>query len=325
MSLDKNKLGGALLYVAIAVLLTIAIDWCLGSACAWLYHRSKYGIFRRQQYVLNEAKDDIIILGSSRASHQYIPSIISDSLGMSCYNAGSEGMCIYYHYAILASMIERGFCPKVVVYDVFNLDTKIHPGPTFTLDAALDRLAPHYGEYICIDSLFANKGWKEKLKLQSLSYRYNSKLVQSIKCNFIPSPEDNGYEAVQGKLKDSMQFHQETYDDCLLDSLKLCYMNKMIDLAERHHIRLFFVLSPYFVDNPSRAYDVAIEIARAHGVDVIDCYNDPTMMKREWFRDLMHLNDEGAHIWSAYFSHILKGKISYMYAKEQKNCSSYQQ
>ena len=105
MAVNKNKFGGAFLYIVAAILLIVAMDLCLGGVSAWLYHRSKYGIFHRQQYILNESKDDIIILGSSRVSHHYIPSILTDSLGMSCYNAGSEGMCIYYHYAMLAAMI----------------------------------------------------------------------------------------------------------------------------------------------------------------------------------------------------------------------------
>lgn len=309
MAIDKNKLGGAFLCITAVILLIIAMDLCFGGASAWLYHRSKYSIFHRQQYILTDCRDDIIILGSSRASHHYVPSVLTDSLRMSCYNAGSDGMCIFFHYAMLAAMIERGHCPKVVIYDVMNLDAEDYPGPTFTLDATLDRLAPHYGEFLCIDSLFEYKGWKEKLKLLSLSYRYNSKLVQAIKCNFIPSPENNGYEVVNGNLKESMKFHHEDYDECALDPIKLDYMQKMVGLAKEHHIRMFFVLSPYFVDNPSRAYDAAKEIAWKNNVEVIDCYNDPVMMKRELFRDLMHLNDKGAHVWTAYLAHILKEKM----------------
>lgn len=310
MAVNKNKLGGALLCIVAAVLLVFLMDFCLGGANAWLYHRSQYGIFHRQQYVLNESEDDIIILGSSRASHHYVPSIISDSLGMSCYNAGSEGMCIYYHYAMLASMIERGHRPKVVIYDVMNLDIQEYPGPTFTLDAALDRIAPHYGEFECLDNLFALNGWKERLKLMFLTYRYNSKSVQSIKCNFIPSPEDNGYEKVSGHLPDDVAFESLDYGNYNIDTLKLQYLNKLIHLAKANHIQLIFVLSPYYKDNPSNALDVAKETAEQNGLILIDCYNDPEMMKRELFRDVMHLNDEGAHEWSSFLAHILRNKLN---------------
>lgn len=310
-NLNKNRLGGALLCILSMVILIVVMDLCLGGVSSWLYHRSQYGIFHRQQYILNESKDDIIILGSSRASHHYVPGIISDSLGMSCYNAGSEGMCIYYHYAMLSAIIERGHYPKVVIYDVMDLDAMEYPGPTFTFDAAIDRLAPHYGEYECIDSLFYLKDWKEKLKLHSLSYRYNSKLVQSIKCNFIPLPEDHGYEKVVGKLPDNLDFKKEKYNDCALDSLKLLYIQKMVDLAKGHQVKMFFVFSPSFKDDPSKAYDAVKEIAHRNQIDVIDCYNEPVLMKRELFRDLMHLNDDGAHVWSSYLAHILKDKLKH--------------
>ena len=308
MALNKNKLGGALLSILAVLLLLVLMDLCVGGVSSWLYHRSKYGIFHRQLYVLNESRDDIIILGSSRASHHYVSSIFADSLYMSCYNAGSEGMCIYYHYAMLAAMIERGHCPKIVIYDVMDLDAMEHPGPTFTLDAALDRLAPHYGEFECIDSLFDLKDWKEKLKLQSLTYRYNSKLVQSVKCNFLPLPEDNGYEKVVGKLPDNMNFTKVEYNDCELDSQKLWYMQKIVELAKSHRIKMFFVLSPSFRNDPSAAYDATNVIAHRNQIEVIDCYNEPALMKRELFRDVMHLNDDGAHVWSSYLAHILKIK-----------------
>lgn len=309
MAQNKNKLGRTLLSILVVLLLLVLMDICVGGVSSWLYHRSKYGIFHRQLYVLNESREDILILGSSRASHQYVSSIFADSLNISCYNAGSEGMCIYYHYAMLAAMIERGHCPQVVIYDVMDLDAMAHPGPTFTLEAALDRLAPHYGEYESIDSLFDLKDWKEKLKLQSLTYRYNSKLVQSIKCNFMPLPEDNGYEKVVGNLPGNMEFLKEEYNNCNLDSQKLLYMQKLVDLAKNHQIKLYFVFSPSFKDNPSKAYDALKEIASRNNIEVIDCYNEPTLMKRELFRDLMHLNDEGAHVWSAYLAHILKNRI----------------
>ncbi len=309
MSINKNKLRGTISAIAVAIALIVLMDFCIGGANSWLYRRSKYGIFHRQQYVMNESEDDIIILGSSRASHHYVPSIISDTLGMSCYNAGSEGMCIYYHYAILSSVIERGHLPKVIIYDVMNLDVQDYPGPTFTLDAALDRLAPHYGEYACIDRLFDLKGWKEKLKLHSLTYRYNSKLVQSIKCNFLPLPENQGYEKVAGRLPKDIIFQEEDYDDCAIDSLKLSYVQEMVNLATNNNINLIFVLSPCYKHNPSRAYDIVKDIAKNNHLMFIDCYNAPELMKRDLFRDAMHLNDDGAHVWSAYLANILKDKV----------------
>lgn len=83
-------------------------------------------------------------------------------------------------------------------------DIEVSEGATFTLDAAVDRLLPNYGEYEQIDSLIELKGWKEKVKLLSKTYRYNFKLVQLIKCNFIGVTEDRGYEPLFGVMDDKL-------------------------------------------------------------------------------------------------------------------------
>lgn len=83
--------------------LLFIIDWVVGTWSERIYYKSKYGIFHRQIYCLTESQDELMILGSSRAAHHYVPQIFEDSLGLSSYNAGSDGMCIYYHYGILAS------------------------------------------------------------------------------------------------------------------------------------------------------------------------------------------------------------------------------
>ena len=129
--------------VSIIVLL-VAADWAVGTWSEKMYYKSKYGMYRRQIYVMKEANEDLLIMGSSRAAHHYVPQILEDSLGMTCYNAGSDGECIYYHYCLLASMIERGHTPKVVVYEVMNLDDVLPFENNDTYNAIIINLASIY-------------------------------------------------------------------------------------------------------------------------------------------------------------------------------------
>lgn len=294
--------------IAVLVIL-LAVDRVIGGINETIYYNSKYGIFRRQIYCLNESRDDVLILGSSRASHQYVPSVFTDSLEMSCYNCGSEGMCIYYHYVILASYIERRVKPKMVIYDVMDLDAQEYFGPTFGIDAALDRLAPHYEEYKCIDSLFLLKDWKEQVKLQSKCYRFNSKLVQSIKCNFIPSLEDHGYEVVKGNLSNTAQFKICEYQNSPIDSTKLFYVKKLIWLAKNNDIPLLLVQSPKYSKNECSGIDIIKKIAKDNGIEFWDYMNELSLMKKENFRDESHLNDDGARLWSKFLAHKIKIKL----------------
>lgn len=285
--------------VSIIVLLVVA-DWAVGTWSEKMYYSSKYGMYRRQIYVMKEAKEDILVMGSSRAAHHYVPQIIEDSLGMTCYNAGSDGECIYYHYCLLSAMIERGAKPKMVIYEVMNLDAEVSQGATFTLDAALDRLAPHYGEFKAIDSLFAFNGRKEKVKMLSKTYHYNSKLVQTIKCNYLPEKEDRGYEALNGKMnaelyeKDAAARKSSPKNKTKIEDCKLEYMEKFISLCKANDIELVLCFSPYYHNNLSEGIYKIQEVAERYNVPFYEFATDEEFDNPELFNDEMHLNDEGA-------------------------------
>lgn len=291
--------------ISIIVLLVVA-DWTVGTWSEKMYYNSKYGIFRRQIYCMQESHDELLIMGSSRANHQYVTSIFEDSLGMKAYNAGSEGMCIYYQYAILSAYVQRKSFPKLVVLDVQDLDIIPSSGATFTLDAALDRLAPHYGQFDGVDSLFVLQNWKERGKLLSKTYRYNSKLVQTIKCNYLAEPEDKGYETVKGKLPNDVVFKNEPNDKTDFETMKVEYMQRFITLCKKNNIPLLMVYSPIFRNGDSPAIRKIAEMAKSNGVPFWDYSNEPSMTKRENFRDIMHLHDEGAHLWSSFLAIKIK-------------------
>lgn len=304
---DINKITiGVLSFCA----LLIAADWAVGTWSEKMYYKSKYGIFHRQIYCLTESQDEFIILGSSRAAHHYVPQIFEDSLGMSCYNAGSDGMCIYYHYGILASRIQRGCPPKMVILEVIGTDAEVSQSATFSLDAALDRYAPHYGEFTEIDSMFAINGWKEKVKLLSKTYKYNSKLVQTIKCNYIPWPEDKGYEPLNGvmKIEDG-----EMAADVLtpssaqhnIEEQKLVYLHKFIDDCKDNNIELVMCYSPYYGQPIPKSIRMIEELAERKGVKFLNYGEDVRFQKPEYFQDASHLNDTGARVYSKEISSFL--------------------
>ena len=280
-------------------LLLVVVDWAVGGWSEKMYHQSKYGIFYRQIYCLTESQDELMILGSSRAAHHYVPQFFEDSLGMSCYNAGSDGMCIYYHYGILASRIQRGCPPKMVILEVISTDVEVSQGATFSLDAALDRYAPHYGEFAEIDSLFAYNGWKERVKLMSKTYRYNSKLVQTIKCNYIPWPEDRGYEALTGVMQVAegeiaADVLTPASEEPTIEERKLLYLQKFIDDCEANNIQLVMCYSPYYGQAVPKSIRMIEEMAAMNDVPFLNYGDDGRFQKPEYFQDASHLNDKGA-------------------------------
>ncbi len=297
--------------VACFCLLLVAVDWVVGSWSEKMYYQSKYGIYHRQIYCLTESQDELMILGSSRAAHHYVPQVFEDSLRMSCYNAGSDGMCIYYHYGILASRIQRGCPPMMVILEVINTDVEVSQSATFSLDAALDRFAPHYGEFDEIDSLFAFNGWKEKAKLMSKVYKYNSKLVQTIKCNYIPWPEDRGYEALNGvmKLKEGEKVADvlaPASEDPNIEERKELYLQKFIDDCKSNNIQLVMCYSPYYGQSIPKSIGMIEDLAAKNDVTFLNYGDDGRFQKPEYFKDASHLNDTGAKVYSKYIVSLLR-------------------
>ena len=65
--------------IGVLALLFVA-DRVVGALWEKTYKHSRYGIFHRQEYCLHKSDDNILILGSSRAAHHYVPKIFTDSL-----------------------------------------------------------------------------------------------------------------------------------------------------------------------------------------------------------------------------------------------------
>ncbi len=296
-------------FVAMLLLVFVA-DRVVGLAFEKAYRNSKYGIFHRQEYCLHDSKDEILILGSSRAAHHYVPQIFTDSLGMSCYNCGSDGECIYYHYGILSSYIQRGDIPKIVLLDMTKEDAEAYGGASFNLDAAVERFAPNYGEYREIDSLILLNGWNERVKLFSKCYRYNSKAVQLIKCNLIPWPENQGYEAVFGTLPDTTSLINIGYKRGDIEEEKLVYFKKFIKACQDNGIQLFLVESPSYIISFSSGIDTLMTIAATDSIMWLDYKNNPALMRLDYFKDIGHLNDVGAHIYSSIIANDIKKYIN---------------
>ena len=55
--------------------------------------------------------------------------------------------------------------------------------------------------------------------------------------------------------------------------------------------------------------DTIKKIANKNKLPMLDFQNESSLMRHEYFRDVRHLNDEGAHVWTSFISHYLKDSI----------------
>ena len=123
--------------------------------CLWRFSFEwMYVLFHCQIYSLTESKEDVPILNFIESCTLLYSIVFKDSLGMTCLDSSSDGMCIYYHYVILSSYLALGHIPKLIIYDTNDFYSIHLSASTFTLETALDRLALYYGEYLDIDFLY---------------------------------------------------------------------------------------------------------------------------------------------------------------------------
>lgn len=274
-------------FVAIAL-----IDIFFGKCCDYMYEHSKSGDSHKINYAIRECNADILIMGSSRANHHYNPQIISDSLGLSCYNLGIDGSG-----AILMDgfyrLITQRYVPKFIIYELTpSFDLYKYAGDANNT-RYLSQLKPYYRED-CLRQLFDDVDGRERLKLYSGLYRYNTSCLNLFR-SFIghTAIEGNGFLPLNGVMSDYKPFEVDT--DSKIDSLKVKYYKQFIHDCKENGTKLLFVVSPRYAATTSIEYQPLFDICKQEKCEVLDYYCHPSFVStKKFFNDSYHLNDVGA-------------------------------
>src|SRR5690606_35643039 len=113
----KEQLSGLIIKTALLAVVLILSDRIIGLGLEHLFYRQTHGDDYTTLYALEKAKDDILVFGTSRASHHYNAKIIEEETGMACFNAGRDEMEIPYTEALLKAIVAR-HRPKMVILDI---------------------------------------------------------------------------------------------------------------------------------------------------------------------------------------------------------------
>lgn len=272
--------------------LTILLDYSIGIASNYLQNNSKGGTTGKDNYIKNTLNEDIVIMGSSRAQHHYIPEIISDSLNKSVYNAGMDGKGIILNYGLLLEVLKR-HKPETIIYELT---------PSFDWrNGDNTRYLPHLRlayELSGIDSIFWDVDYTERFKMLSRSYRVNSLVPHLIYDNIHPQKDNNnGYVPNYGVYKGPNKYKKDySIQKEVIDSLKIKYINKLIDLCKKENIKLIFSISPALYD--TEYYEYGRKIADINKLQLIDSYTSDQFEDYSIYQDENHLNDKGAQIYT---------------------------
>lgn len=283
------------------LLLIILLDQVFGK----ILEKAYFSVPRKLTYALNESKEDILIFGSSRANRHYNPAIFEEKLGLTCFNNGLDGRNIFYNYALLATAAER-YTPMVVILDLIDGDYS-QAGSNWNTDR-LNVLLPYYGHDKYVDEVINLRSDYEKVKLLSALYPYNSAIVDIVKTRLLKKDLSFGYHGYLpahsvGGIKREMNF-MDLGGSWTVDSLKISYLQKFINICNDKGIIMIIILSPWYCQETFNA-PLLEEIANKNHIRFWNYTFHKEFLDKSLFYDESHLNELG----SSKFTEMIAARI----------------
>ena len=284
-----------------------AVDRTGGLAMKWVSEHSNDVLSPKLRYVRDSLHEDIVLMGASRCHHHYVPSIISDSVGMSVYNAGvGSADNIYSHYILLCHILEH-HTPKAVCLEVMPTDW-CSQSDDFSATALF---APLFGRSRMADSVYrlSDRYWRYKV---SYLYRYNAKAPSNLWGLLLNRQKggDNGYIPLPEPSRLPTEIASEL-PVCQTDSQKVTYLHRFISLCRQHRIRLIFTVSPKFTKVDSCYYAPLKSLANEQDIPFLDYHTQGLYLDCPgYFKDVSHLCDKVARHFSSVFSVDFKQLVS---------------
>ena len=295
----KNLIGYILLNTMLFIGIVFLLDWAIGGLLRKYYFTQDSGLMYRTTYALETTDADILVFGSSRANHHYSPAVFENRFNESFYNAGRDGNFLFYHYAILQGVLKR-YTPKKVILDFMGGEFKVDQSNYDRLSALL----PYYKTHPEIRPIIELKGPYENVKLLSKIYPFNSSLlsiaVGNAEFNKSRTADTKGYIISNDVCVNPEKkiLNEGRYQ---LDTTKIRIFEDFIRDCRERKVELYIVSSPYFVTYDSTDYSIQVgkEIAAKYRVPFFDFSMDPFFQSHpELFADIIHLNNNGATIFS---------------------------
>lgn len=295
----KNPYLYFLKRLIIFFLMIFFLDLSIGKVLEHFYFKQSSGLMYRTTYSLEQTKAELLVFGSSRANHHYVPSLLENKLKLSYYNVGRDGSFILYNYALLESILKR-YKPKTILLDISEKEF-------IKGDNAYERLScllPYYKNHPEIQPIIQLRSEFEKYKMLSNIYPFNSSLftiaIGNTEYNKQRKQDSKGYIELHEIWKKNL----ETINNSVveeLDIIKVNYYENFITKCKKAGIKLIIIHSPQFniLSNKDGSIEKAKSIATKYDIPFYDFSRDTTFLKNSFlFSDTYHLNKIGATIFT---------------------------
>ncbi len=305
---NSNQVRRFTLKVILFLCVLWLADFAIGHIIDFFFKKTLYGEnWPKENWVLSR-QYDVVILGSSRAFRHYVPSILTDKISYSVFNAGANGQYMLYAYALEQLILDK-YKPKIIVLDLLPSYITKADG----VDQETERLSSllPYANNREVRWLLTRNSLLDRLKLVSVLYRYNSRLL-NIADNYFNSAKqfDNGYVSVgKTKFRTVNQFSDDLLHDqqVQFDDFKIELLKKFISSAKARNIKVIMSFSPTVEPLSAKCrqilayYDRLFTEMQVPFIKVLT-EDFPQFTNSQMFMDYIHMNDLGANAFTPIFA-----------------------
>ena len=266
--------------------------------------------FRNQNSAGNpEAKDaDIVFIGTSQGALGINPVIMWDTQGVMAYNFSGNGQYIGITYYVLQDILEN-FTPQVIALDIKSVidseDFWSEGNLLYQFTVISDPLLRYqmYEEIIGQDTIYLSSLLRYHERWKEITSDDFEKKEYVLGAELYTNPES--WEAMENlpQVPDTVQ------EGPPIDR-EMDYLEKIIALAESKGCKVVLLRLPHELSSVNEAnFQKIVEYGGEKGIEVCDMMTDEfyseSGLQPEDFRDLKHLNIEGADKLSAWLGKYL--------------------
>ena len=296
----QNDLNRFLKKIAAVFLGIIILDFVIGKTLEYLFFKEK---INDVTYVMDRTQADMLVFGSSRAMHHYVPGIFEQHLHTSFYNCGRDSYVLIYHLAAISAVLNR-YKPKRILLDFFPDEF------TISEESKLSMLLP-YKDNSAVRPFIGFNGKFENIKLLSHIYPYNSLFGDILSGVFLKrknTDHNDGYIPLEG----TMIYHPITkfkYGNNI--DYRVRILDDFLAGLRKRNVIFTIVISPSYYSFPQN--DVVVKILgdfckKYPNVTLVNFENNANFKDSKLFNDEIHLNQTGADKFSKMLAEKLKNK-----------------
>jgi len=251
---------------------------------------------------------DIVIYGSSRATEQLDPKILSDSLKHPAYNMGVYAHNFWLQYLRHRLLLKYNKKPKLIIHSLDFMTFQKRPDlfdpgqflPYMLFDTLVEKYTISYKGYNVYDYEIPLVRYYGQMR-----YIHQAFSMFTGKTPDIPDP-DKGYAPNTQQsftVFAELLARQKDYK-IEFDKPSLALFDKYLRQCQKDSIKVIFVYTPEYIDgqhfiaNREQLFDIIHQFSKKYNIPFYDYTTDTMSYKKAYFYNSEHLNKMGSQLFT---------------------------